>query len=81
MSTHAGVPSFAATQDIKREGIVVWDQQGLVVVWPDGHCSRYSWTALRQGCSCSECDACQTPDKGEVKGFSAAAVPFAPGPL
>ncbi len=81
MSTHARGPSFAATQDGKREGLVVWDQQGLVVVWPDGHSSRFSWTALRQGCPCPECHPHQTPDEGEVKGFSAASVPSAPGPL
>lgn len=40
-----------------EEGIVVWDQKGLVVLWPDGHCSRFSWLALRQACSCSECQS------------------------
>jgi hypothetical protein len=39
----------------EREGIVVWDQKGLVVLWPDGHCSRFSWVTLRQACQCLEC--------------------------
>ena len=39
----------------EREGIVVWDQNGLVVLWPDGHCSRFSWSMLRQACHCAEC--------------------------
>ncbi len=41
----------------KHEGIVVWDQKGLVVLWPDGHCSRFSWDALRQACLCPTCHA------------------------
>jgi DUF971 family protein len=36
-------------------GFVVWDQRGLVVVWPDHHRSRFSWEALRQVCLCAEC--------------------------
>ena len=39
----------------QQEGIVVWDQKGLVVLWPDGHCGRFSWLALRQACPCIEC--------------------------
>ena len=42
-------------KETEREGIVVWDQKGLVVLWPDGHCSRFSWTMLRQACLCAEC--------------------------
>ncbi len=37
------------------DGIVVWDQKGLVVVWSDGHCSRFSWEALRHNCLCPDC--------------------------
>jgi DUF971 family protein len=37
------------------DGLVVWDQQGLVVVWPDQHRSRFSWEALRHLCLCAEC--------------------------
>ncbi len=39
----------------EQDGLVVWDQQGLVVVWPDKHRSRFSWEALRHGCLCAEC--------------------------
>lgn len=39
----------------EQDGFVVWDQQGLVVVWPDKHCSRFSWEALRHICLCAEC--------------------------
>ena len=55
MSTQVRVQGLDTKQETEREGIVVWDQKGLVVLWPDGHCSRFSWTALRQGCPCSEC--------------------------
>jgi DUF971 family protein len=37
------------------DGFVVWDQQGLVVVWPDQHRSRFSWEALRHLCVCAAC--------------------------
>ncbi len=40
---------------LEREGMVVWDQKGLVVLWPDGHCSRFPWAALRRVCPCAEC--------------------------
>ncbi|MGE0683442.1 MAG: gamma-butyrobetaine hydroxylase-like domain-containing protein [Candidatus Binatia bacterium] len=39
----------------KSDGIVVWDHKGLVIVWPDGHHSRFSWVELRQVCHCAEC--------------------------
>ena len=39
----------------EREGIVVWDQRGVVVVWPDGHSSRFSWEALQHFSLCTEC--------------------------
>jgi DUF971 family protein len=39
----------------EQDGFVVWDQQGLVVVWPDKHRSRFSWEALRHICLCAEC--------------------------
>jgi hypothetical protein len=38
-----------------HEGIIVWDQNGVVVVWPDGHRSRLLWTSLRNACECAEC--------------------------
>jgi DUF971 family protein len=49
--------SFFSQKGEQFEGIVVWDQKGLVVLWPDGHCGRFSWLALRQTCPCRECQA------------------------
>jgi DUF971 family protein len=43
-----------------QEGLVIWDQKGVVVVWPDGHRSRLPWTALRAACQCPECHAQRT---------------------
>ncbi len=31
-----------------QEGIVVWDQEGMVIAWPDGLARRFSWDLLRQ---------------------------------
>ena len=39
------------------EGLVVWDQKGVVIVWPDGHRSRLPWATLRAACPCWECGA------------------------
>ncbi len=50
---HGNYPQNAKGSE--HEGMVVWDQKGLVVLWPDGHCSRFSWVALRQACLCAEC--------------------------
>jgi DUF971 family protein len=38
-----------------HEGMIAWDQRGLVVLWPDGHRSSLSWVALRAACQCAEC--------------------------
>jgi DUF971 family protein len=38
-----------------EEGMLVWDQKGVVVAWPDGHCSRLPWAVLRAVCQCAEC--------------------------
>jgi DUF971 family protein len=37
------------------DGLLVWDHKGVVVVWPDGHCSRLPWAVLRAVCQCTEC--------------------------
>lgn len=38
-----------------QDGIIVWDQTGVVIRWQDGHCSRFSWQALRGSCACVDC--------------------------
>jgi DUF971 family protein len=43
------------TKEQEREGIVVWDQRGLVVVWPDGQSSRFSWETLQHLSLCTMC--------------------------
>ena len=70
MSTQARTHGLHSKQETEREGIVVWDQKGLVVLWRDGHCSRFSWAALRQVCPCSECRQPQEKEEADVKGLS-----------
>lgn len=53
----------------EREGIVVWDQKGLVVVWPDGHCSRFLWSMLRHSCPCPECRKQRKDQEGALLDF------------
>ena len=36
------------TEQKIQEGIVVWDQEGMVIAWPDGLARRFSWDLLRQ---------------------------------
>jgi DUF971 family protein len=57
-------------KETEREGIVVWDQKGLVVLWPDGHCSRFPWTALRQACLCAECRTRREEQTGSTESLS-----------
>jgi len=56
-------------KETEREGIVVWDQKGLVVLWLDGHCSRFPWTALRQACLCAECRTRREEQAGSMENF------------
>jgi len=39
----------------EQEDLLVWDQQGIVIVWADGHRSRFSWPDLRAICTCEAC--------------------------
>jgi len=50
----------------EQKGIVVWDQQGLVVVWSDQHRSRFSWEALRHICLCTECQEQQRTEQKTI---------------
>ncbi|MBI3801769.1 MAG: DUF971 domain-containing protein [Deltaproteobacteria bacterium] len=45
----------ASYPGIDSEGLVIWDQKGVVIVWPDGHRSRLPWASLRDACPCAEC--------------------------
>jgi DUF971 family protein len=38
-----------------QDGVVVWDQKGIVVAWADGHRSRFPWDFLRRSCLCPDC--------------------------
>ena len=80
MSMQARAHNLHAKQETEREGIVVWDQKGLVVLWPDGHCSRFSWAALRQACLCAECRHHQE-EEADFKGLSTAPVNSAKDPV
>ena len=60
-------------KETEREGIVVWDQKGLVVLWPDGHCSRFPWTMLRQACLCAECRTRREEQTGSTESLSESA--------
>lgn len=50
---HYSSPENMTTK--KSDDLVVSDHKGLVVVWQDGHRSRFSWTGLRRLCRCAEC--------------------------
>ena len=38
-----------------QEGIIVWDHKGVVILWPEGHSSRFAWSTLRDLCICEDC--------------------------
>jgi DUF971 family protein len=46
---------MALQSEQKPEGVVVWDQRGVVVAWGDGQSSRYSWETLRHLSLCTDC--------------------------
>jgi hypothetical protein len=71
MKISAQKDSSQSDTEPKREGLVVWDQKGLVVLWPDGHCSRFPWAALRQACPCAECHRQWEAQQAEPEGPSA----------
>lgn len=77
-NTQAKKPRPQSPKEDEREGIVVWDQKGLVVLWPDGHCSRFAWTMLRQACQCTECRPQKGESAGDANAMAAALAPFSP---
>ncbi|HXG20151.1 MAG TPA: gamma-butyrobetaine hydroxylase-like domain-containing protein [Methylomirabilota bacterium] len=48
--------------DTKHEDLIVWDQKGIVIMWADGHRSRFSWATLRSACVCNDCQPQQFRD-------------------
>jgi hypothetical protein len=59
----------AEKEGTEQEGIVVWDQKGLVVRWPDGHCSRFLWAMLRHSCPCPKCCKQREDEEGTPLDF------------
>jgi DUF971 family protein len=62
---HAERPDPLSRIKAGQEGIIVWDHKGVVIMWSEGHSSRFSWSTLRSLCACAECqrDVTQTPIK------------------
>jgi hypothetical protein len=42
-------------RDRQQEGILMSDQQGVVIAWRDGQVRRFSWTQLRHLSVCEDC--------------------------
>ncbi len=70
MNTQLREHDLHTKKETEREGITVWDQKGLVVLWSDGHCSRFSWAALRQACRCAECRTYREEQDASTESFS-----------
>jgi DUF971 family protein len=49
------VRSDLAHHEKGQEGIIVWDHKGVVILWPEGHSSRFAWSTLRALCTCTDC--------------------------
>jgi len=39
----------------QQEGMLMSDQQGVVIAWRDGQARRFSWETLRHLSTCEEC--------------------------
>ncbi len=50
----------------RQDGIVVWDQRGVVVRWADGEASRFSWETLRHVSGCDACLARTSPEEAST---------------
>ena len=59
----------AKKEETQQEGLVAWDQKGLVVRWPDGHCSRFLWAMLRHSCLCPKCRKQRQAEDGTPLNF------------
>lgn len=46
-----------------QEGVIVWDHKGVVIMWPEGHSSRFAWSMLRSLCTCAECQGNTVQEK------------------
>lgn len=44
-----------AQRDRQQEGMLMSDQQGVVIAWRDGQVRRFSWTELRHLSICEDC--------------------------
>jgi DUF971 family protein len=42
-------------RDRQQEGILMSDQQGVVIAWRDGQVRRFSWEVLRHLSACKDC--------------------------
>jgi DUF971 family protein len=49
------------------EEIFVWDCKGVVIIWADGHRSRFTWSALRVECPCAECTTSEIIDRRQER--------------
>jgi DUF971 family protein len=47
--------NIIAQRDRQPEGMLMSDQQGVVIAWRDGQVRRFSWTLLRHLSVCEEC--------------------------
>ncbi len=44
-----------AQREKQQEGMLVSDQQGVVIAWRDGQARRFSWELLRHLSFCEDC--------------------------
>lgn len=44
-----------AQRETQQEGLLMSDQQGVVIAWRDGQARRFSWELLRHLSVCEDC--------------------------
>lgn len=44
-----------AQRETQQEGMLMSDQQGVVIAWRDGQARRFSWELLRHLSVCEDC--------------------------
>jgi DUF971 family protein len=62
-----------AQREKQQEGMLMSDQQGVVIAWRDGQARRFSWEMLRHLSVCEDCQQQQSVHPNAIAQLTAKA--------